>query len=1040
MKRFLKLAAGILLGLLLFLLFDYSRLSAQVENLYAEKLEFDREGNLEMVTRDRIATTNVTYKTIGWNIKKKNAPLDEKGQQVATIVLEESKAVVDPRDTRYQYTYFSAKKEAIYNSIGDKSREWQEELYSQGGTLFLDAIMTVCINGVPQGALLNGGKTSRGEVYDTYKKIAYARSWGNREMLRTHFNKQLPFYAVPQLLGAKVSLKHYEIFNGDYQQVYSLKGLGFDREEEWRRKQYSFQPTNLSNLGLELQRSKVVWRDRQGNSKTTWYQKGEKLPIIDNRKGLFSVVNISHYYQSAPQTKELLHEVGMRNGVLRGEPEGEIRAMNLGDERFEVEAGIPTGEALYLRGSGAAYGYTCVYQKVEKAAVIPVTVKVQYQKKKKNGTYVWKTSTKQYSVRRSYSYWTVKKLDFYRLIGMEFFNYALPEGRVLAESLEGPKVNFLPFGSEADHIRQPDYLPVVEIKGEADGDYQDIANQVVGEFMVRNDLLIIGDEILLDSAYQSKKTKNPVKPTAIPRLNFLERGRIIPDQRKNGWNYPSTGGALYERIAISESQVNTQEVVRQNMDINSITIHTPVVCNPLIFDEKQWNQELAPDASRPGIILGKSFRVACQTIGQHKAIKGYGYRDYEPYTGIRQVSFPFEVYRKDTRILPDTWINLERGENSFYLPTGVEMGNYRVKFRAFARNAENLETVSSSFFANYDLRDYCAEQAVTVRVVGRMYGFELIDIGDYPRWQSVFRKPGSLEPTGVAFRAGQQNENGGFTGHSPTLTLPMLAGANASFPEEEGIKTGYHVKFRLKTVGSFHGKEDQIKLIPSFYFVDKEGKGRVEVDVYYSESVDHVREELVMVGSARSNRTIRGISMLSPYSLAEVSRLQESANLQMESLGLFYGPPVPCYTYSEITLLPQTRIFAGSYQKNVVDGTKARKSIQEWYGEYHLPSQLYLVPKGTILPERIESDYPFLKQGYLIVKLDITAYKSGIGRLSYENVDNYPLGYCNMWKMEGFQRQKQNNRGTQFTFQDGEVFLYKGDQSLSGDFVTFGTH
>ncbi len=85
-------------------------------------------------------------------------------------------------------------KERIFQSINSAYPEWAQELYTNGGTVYLDGIMTVTQNGVKQGSMSEGGALS-GEVYTTYSGIAGARNWRDKEGLKSHFDKSVYFPA-----------------------------------------------------------------------------------------------------------------------------------------------------------------------------------------------------------------------------------------------------------------------------------------------------------------------------------------------------------------------------------------------------------------------------------------------------------------------------------------------------------------------------------------------------------------------------------------------------------------------------------------------------------------------------------------------------------------------------------------------------------------------------------------------------------------------------------------------------------------------------
>ena len=167
-----------------------------------EGISFDSEGNLWMVTHDKAAVTGIRYTTLGWTIKRYNSPIA--GNQSVRVKLETyCPDKVDPNNPEYLYGYFVIHKERIFQSINSAYPEWAQELYTNGGTVYLDGIMTVTQNGVKQGSMSEGGALS-GEVYTTYSGIAGARNWRDKEGLKSHFDKSVYFPANPGMIEAPV--------------------------------------------------------------------------------------------------------------------------------------------------------------------------------------------------------------------------------------------------------------------------------------------------------------------------------------------------------------------------------------------------------------------------------------------------------------------------------------------------------------------------------------------------------------------------------------------------------------------------------------------------------------------------------------------------------------------------------------------------------------------------------------------------------------------------------------------------------------------
>lgn len=159
----------------------------------ADELYFDKEGNLYFVAREKKATGSVSYKTIGWIIKRYDMPIDVKGQQYVVVTKTSYKPdEPDALDSRYVYSYFKSDKEEILGAVKSVSEEWYNILVNYGDTVYIDSVMTVQKSGEPLGKLYPGGGYE-GEVYFTYEGISEAREWASKESIKKHFGMSVSF-------------------------------------------------------------------------------------------------------------------------------------------------------------------------------------------------------------------------------------------------------------------------------------------------------------------------------------------------------------------------------------------------------------------------------------------------------------------------------------------------------------------------------------------------------------------------------------------------------------------------------------------------------------------------------------------------------------------------------------------------------------------------------------------------------------------------------------------------------------------------------
>jgi hypothetical protein len=279
--------------------------------------------------------------------------------------------------------------------------------------------------------------------------------------------------------------------------------------------------------------------------------------------------------------------------------------------------------------------------------------------------------------------------------------------------------------------------------------------------------------------------------------------------------------------------------------------------------------------------------------------------------------------------------------------------------------------------------------------------------------------------------------------------LPVMPGKN-DMPgyQNRAVKLGYAVRFEIRTIGNYYDRNDYLQIKPRFYFVDRNGKNRQEVDLYYLTA----DSQFIKIGSEKDTRTNsmkidfvrRGIDAkeftdtaaamfrlrggMQGYSLEEWTKIFP----QISQKG------VDVYKFTEILLNEPVRSYVGP-QRNIpesVSKDKALASVQKWYGEYCLPANCLAVPKGTDLSKErsLTSSSPvFLKDGYIIVNFrDISVINDGdFERPSLKYTGKTGDG----WKLEGY---ATNQNGWELEY--GDVIVYYADKRATDDYYSAGTH
>lgn len=969
-----------------------------------EQLYFDEQGNLRMTTYDRIATNNKTYKTIGWTIKRYDMPIGAGNESVVVVLEDDGEPQVDSANPAYQYCYFWCDKQTIFDKIGQVSAQWQKELYSSGGTVYLDAVMTVCVDGIPQGGFLDSGNTSWGRVFNTFEGISQAESWTDPEALRSHYNKQVYFPANPAMIVTycDYQVRYFECFDNN-SEYWSLSRYQKNRSGKLKKgENISLETDIFSGYYYEFDSARIRTTNANGAMHDSWkYQGNVEFTYTDTN---VVSVRIDLFYKRKELTSTMSDIFQLQDNQVVMDCEMKIQEGNRDVQTFDVLSGVPTGENLYVEGAVNAFGYEVHYKKHYGLKTVPVIIESFYkcQWTDESGNlktdYVLKPET--YYVDRPYSYWEIEDIEVYSLQSAVVSNYAFENEQINLGDLYTPDIII---EQKKTHIQMTS-LPTFQMYGDVlngepgkvqipEGLQQQKANELIGQYTVENDAFSIDGEVFLAGNAVTAYAGDPKIGSTGKRIALYEENLKIPLDKKNGYRYQS-------KAVINYVNYQDQTVIEQNFwTVNPVTIHTPVVCQGFITDDKQFNQLCQPDESKKTWILGRNFEVAIKVHGQHKDIKGYGLRDYGKYVKAYQVNFPFEVYYGDVYYDANTWIDYVEGKQ-FYLPTGVPEGEYTITVRTVANNVTDVENVNMDEGWNESFSQYGAYENIDVVVAGRLYGLKITDI-KREEWKEVFYKEDGLN-TGIGYYIGLHNENGTLVRKNSHATFPILTGGNPNHREIEGEPLGTTFSYELQTIGDYD-KTEGVYVEPRFFVVDKlTGKKRQEVDIYYFYEKDG-------------------------------KEVWENVRTRNES--------------GEQYLRQNARTNIGIPAKNVKDVITAQNSVQKWRGEFSLPKNIFVLPKGfdidTYLIEHgtlDNSDNILIEEGYLLVQLDIYAVKDRANYLSYINAENASNGYGSMWQIEGFVNPKKRWDTTWFYLEMGDVFLYDLATNKGKVHKVVGTH
>jgi len=708
-----------------------------------------------------------------------------------------------------------------------------------------------------------------------------------------------------------------------------------------------------------------------------------------------------------------------------------------------------------------------------------------------------------HTVNRSYSYRTINNLEVFVPESVKVQNAALPGGNVsiAASGLPIPVISLSHSDDLSEHVLSDPFqlakdndkikydsvngFYVIELESEtlnggtskpdvpAITDYISKTENAISSYHVKNDSLVFNGSIILDNTISETGTAKA--PESIPEAwlcnnnVFYKNQLLIPVQVLNG-THESSGSIAYKRLTGAVNPTSNETIEQELPPINSVKVHTPVVCNSGVYDEVFMDQSLIPDENRAAVILGRPSKIQFLAKGEHLDIPGFNApavhadpnnpnkkeMDCSKYTKDMQVKFPFDVYigtdkPDNAYFLPkNTWYSVhEQGITDLYIPTWIPEGEYDVDFREIAINAPDI--TKTQHLANKDITNYVATRSSKVRVIGRLYGFKITDVSD-TLWYDVFRVSKTTSAhTGNYYYVGTKDENRKNRGISSLFTLPLLEGSHAKYKNRGALKTGYTFRFNLETIGGYFGDDDHIQITPTFYYVKKDGTGRQEVDLHYhAEFNGKVNYYVALVPEGRNRDNPLFMELGNRFRNVPEKEIKDTARLLgIDNIDSFKYKKDNIGWFDKIILSKYQRTFIGAQEglPHGVDVDASAISVQKWYGEYRLPNDLFVTTPGFNVPEYGRThnglslggkeDF-WLKNGYIIVNFRIEAIKNN-------NFDAPSLSYwgaprCNMFTIEGFQKEKTDYYEKEFILMDGDIVFYDTDERSTDDYEMGGTH
>jgi len=757
----------VICGLLVFV--RYKNVNAAIPEVRIEN------GMLIFETTDTKASTSTTWETIGFNLCRESTSGDPTKKPHATIYLSQGEKITVEKGDKVFVT-FRVPEKVVNKALKDS-----------GLDQFIENEKTIYLNGI--FAVRKGGVITKTNI-DTLQGIINAENWADKSDFYDRFDLNVTYnrnddktypvsieYQLYKTSGTEVidtkkftEMKYLDRFKTDSSKIPNKKN-GYDLYRVY----YVYLDSSKTKLGNRkvgmnpnffyneyLEELKYV-RDRE------FIVKGEGLKIVAMYREFSNKVPS----ESSEEMEREYEEI---------DPTGTIGSNSVGNELFDITQGIPGTESLYASMSTSKYLSSYKFVRKYGTKVYPTRVKQNVTLKydvieetidEETGEIIKvtvpKTENKDvfktYVVERKYSYWQIESLGMYALDNATLETDAISNTvTITPKGYNTPTVSYKQSNIEEEHIKEPEIkevvLPSITLNQSTfpDNDWRSIAEESVEKIKCKNDSLIINSEvIMIDEELEEETTK----PIPIPDGQELigddvlyQENIVIPGEKANG-EYFASGTVTYKPIA----EINTESpTLTYELDLNSLVVHTPTVCDGMIESKISENQMIEPTYGLASLVLDKSFHVTLSTYGSHRFIQGYGYKDYNKYIANQEVRFPFDVYKGTSTsgiyIAKNTWTSISL-DTQFYLPIWVNEGTYTIDFRSAAINASpNNATNKTEYLANLDVNNYVAIDSVTVEVSGRIYGFNIYDISDYPTWQSVFRLYLSKDLSGFKYTVG----------------------------------------------------------------------------------------------------------------------------------------------------------------------------------------------------------------------------------------------------------------------------------------------
>lgn len=376
---------------------------------------------------------------------------------------------------------------------------------------------------------------------------------------------------------------------------------------------------------------------------------------------------------------------------------------------YEIESGVPTGESLYINGYADKYGYNITFNQVSVNLRLPVKLVIHYTLKWKayDGSIVSeeKDVVSWYYVNRIGSYYTVENVDIDYLSELSIDNYAFENNQITKKIYDcNPTIKKIHFKEYYNHIISPDYKDVYYIDGGTITQYdkngikpdipdinrQSVVESFVGQCEVMNDYFALDNVVILDNNPVEKNGPAPSNNVYCGKKQIYYTGLKIPNDKKNSMDNISSGYISYKDYL--DNKITKYKV----SNLKKVSIHTPVCIDGKIQGDRE------------------NFKIVAEFSGEHRNIKGYGYKDYESMCDIVYIKFSEDIIKNGEILKQDLWTEYNTSDEYSVIDNEKEI---KAELVAYAKNHIALDediSLHTQNIANLDINNYAANKEFVI--------------------------------------------------------------------------------------------------------------------------------------------------------------------------------------------------------------------------------------------------------------------------------------------------------------------------------------